>query len=325
VEPLVLIDVDRCVGCFLCERACALARAIEVDMESRIATLVRPEDCTGCGACERACPYSCITVINEGVNVNERARITVSRVKRHMKKPVFVDPSVTLRNAAAKMSTLKIGSLIVGNRIVTETDLLEGWLSRGEEKIVEISKNAITIDCRKTVDEALMLMSEKDIGHLPVTDNESIVGMFSLRDALRTVSVTSFIKGDLRIIKADHSETVGKYAIRAPILNEANSVKAFRAMRKWRTKAILVENKGNIGIITLRDITNAMASGLSLYDPLKPRHVKVFSSEDKLHLAVGYMIQNELRHVPVIKSDEYQLLSVKEITSHSTWIHELLT
>ncbi|BBG23065.1 Electron transport complex subunit RsxB [Sulfuracidifex tepidarius] len=317
MEPIVYIDVDRCVGCFMCERACALAKAIEVNVDSRLAELVRPEDCTGCGACERACPYSCINVINYGVNVSERARVTLSRVRRNMsRRLITINDNSTLREASKVMEKEGIGSLMIRNYIVTETDILNGWFS-GYTMVKEVSKEAITTQGKSTVDEALYIMNSVNIGHLPVVEGSSMVGMFSIRDALRSMSVTSFSE-DLKLRSVKKEDKAGSHALEVPTLPvDSTYAQVYDVLMRNRIKATIVGD----GVVSIRDITKGFADGKSQDDHVKPRRLKHFESDDPLHEVIGYMIQNNVRHVPVRQKDKLLLLSTKEITSRNVWVH----
>jgi 2-oxoglutarate ferredoxin oxidoreductase subunit delta len=62
----VLIDRERCKGCYLCIRACPF-KVLEVDTRmnstgSYPALFVHPEACTACTSCYLVCPDSCIEV-----------------------------------------------------------------------------------------------------------------------------------------------------------------------------------------------------------------------------------------------------------------------
>lgn len=319
MEPMVFIDVDRCVGCFMCERACALARAIEINVNFKLAELVRPEDCTGCGACERACPYSCISVINHGVNISERAKVTLSRVRRNMsRRLVTIDDDATLREASKVMEMEGIGSLMIGSHIITETDVLNGWFS-GKTLVKEVSKEAITIEGKSTVDEALQVMNEMNIGHLPVIEGNSIVGMFSIRDALRSMSVTSINEG-LKVRSARKEEKAGMHAMEVPLLSTGSTYgEVYDVLKMKGIKATIVGD----GVVSIRDITKGVAEGKSQNDQVEPRTIKHFRGEDPLHAVIGYMMQHNVRHVPVIENDKLLLLSIREITSRTVWIHAI--
>ena len=110
-----------------------------------------------------------------------------------------IDREETLSTAATFMTDKRIGSLLViqGGEvvgIVTERDLVQ--------KVIALEKNPnqitagtvmtsplIEIDINRTVHDASELMAEKGIRHLPVTENHAIVGILSVRDLIRMISV----------------------------------------------------------------------------------------------------------------------------------------
>lgn len=116
------------------------------------------------------------------------------RVKDIMSRnPVSTAPDTTLDVAARIMYTFNIGSIVVVERggyvvgIVTERDLMRAIaLDRypGETPLWEVmSRDPITIDPERSVLDALKIMVENNIRHLPVVDRERrLVGILSMRD-----------------------------------------------------------------------------------------------------------------------------------------------
>jgi len=63
------IDIDTCIGCGRCFKACSKGvfelTTIEVEehyLEKDIMTIKHPGRCIGCGACGRTCPKNCFTL-----------------------------------------------------------------------------------------------------------------------------------------------------------------------------------------------------------------------------------------------------------------------
>lgn len=323
MDPVVLIDVDRCVGCYMCQRACALAQCIEINEVTRFAEVVRPEDCTGCMACERACPYNCIVVLSDETQVPVRAKVTLSRVRRYSSKRLVTgDPGWTVKRGAEEMMREGVGSLIImnGTKIITETDVLEAWIAGKQDKpLIAFSKDAVTIEGKATVEEALRIMLERGIGHLPVLERGKLAGMISLRDVLRASSVTSPILGE-SIIPINPREKIEKYAIQVPVVGRVTNRELYYLLKERGLKATVVKDGELIGLISIRDLTKALGTGRSLDDMIEPRWVNPVSSQEQISRAIAIMMEHNIRHLPVIHGEEIRMLSIKEIAKHAVWI-----
>ena len=113
----------------------------------------------------------------------------------------------TIFNASKIMNENKIGSLLVSNGvnfhgIVTERDFLEKVIGFGMDihssYVRDImSTNLIAIDYTKTAQEALKIMTDKKIRHLPVyDDNDNFFGLASIGDLAKWASSRYFEKID---------------------------------------------------------------------------------------------------------------------------------
>ncbi|MBB5254284.1 CBS domain-containing protein [Sulfurisphaera ohwakuensis] len=331
MEPIVIIDADRCVGCFMCEKACALAKCIEVDEVDRIAKVVRPWDCTGCGACERVCPYSCIIVISDPTEVSKRAKITVSRVTRYMNKPVIMcNGNERIYEVAKIMSNFSIASLPFYREeklnIITESDVVKLYLNRKDD-ISNFENPAITVTEKETVFDAIKIMLEKDIGHLPVISVKGeIIGMLSIRDCLRGISVTDIINTKLLPFKGTESiRDVVKDFKHIVVDENTILIDALQIMNREKVKALIVQGE-KIGIFTIRDAIKMIGNKSKEDEKIKPREVPILSINDKINKAVGIMLQHNLRHI--IISDEnsnYYLMQVKELIKDMIWVEKSIT
>ena len=334
MEPIVIIDADRCVGCFMCERACALAKCLEVDEVDRIAKLVRPWDCTGCGACERACPYSCIIVISDPAEVNVRAKVTMSRVTRHMRRPVIMcNGNEKLREVAKTMSDHHIASLPFYRNgklhIITESDLLRLYLI-GETDISNFENPAITVTEKETVYDAIKIMSERDIGHLPVLSVKGeVVGMLSIRDCLRGISVTDInisnkkeiVTGLVPFKGAEPLKEVVKNLKHVVVDESTTLIDAIRTMCEEKVKALIVQGE-KVGIFTVRDATRMIGEGSREDERIRPREVPILRVDDEVSKAVGLMLRYNLRHLLVTDGNCYYVLQVKELIKDVVWIEK---
>lgn len=105
----------------------------------------------------------------------------------------------SLLSAARLMAAKRIGSLIVADKadmvgIVTESDLVRNALPYNLDSTVTtvgsiMNRPLIDIDINRTVHDASELMAQKGIRHLVVTDQRKIVGVLSVRDLIKMVSV----------------------------------------------------------------------------------------------------------------------------------------
>ncbi len=109
-----------------------------------------------------------------------------------------VSPEETVLDAIHRMNEKKIGALLVmdGGRPVgmfTERDILRRVVAArrdpAEIKVAEVmSQPLIAMHPDATVEEAMAVMTEKRCRHLPIVEDEKIVGMVSIGDLTRWVS-----------------------------------------------------------------------------------------------------------------------------------------
>jgi signal-transduction protein with cAMP-binding, CBS, and nucleotidyltransferase domain len=122
-------------------------------------------------------------------------------VNQIMNKNVLTaDKSVSLQEAALKMTKLNIGCVIVTDDtkplgILTERDFVTKVAAEGRPLFTEISEimssPLITIGPEETIWEASEMMKEKLIHKLPVEENGQIIGIVTTTDIVRISSVGS--------------------------------------------------------------------------------------------------------------------------------------
>lgn len=105
-------------------------------------------------------------------------------------------PTDPIKCAVVRMYENNVGSVAIvddDNRpigIFTERDLVR-VVARGislETPLAEVmSKNLITINPEDSTVSAAVKMLENNIRHLPVIENDRIIGMISIRDVLRAL------------------------------------------------------------------------------------------------------------------------------------------
>ncbi|HWL15481.1 MAG TPA: CBS domain-containing protein [Opitutus sp.] len=111
-----------------------------------------------------------------------------------------VPGTVTIAEAVAEMNRHRIGAIVVLESgrlagIFTERDVLRRVVGAGlDPKTMRVADvmttNLITITPESTVDDVMLLFSEKRCRHLPVLANDRLVGLISIGDISRWVSDT---------------------------------------------------------------------------------------------------------------------------------------
>jgi len=109
-----------------------------------------------------------------------------------------VPTSVTVIEAVQKMNQHKIGAVLVMNGdklagIFTERDVLTRVItSKLDPHLTPItqamSANVMTVAPETTVQEVMDIFAEKRCRHLPVVQNEKLVGLISIGDVSRWVA-----------------------------------------------------------------------------------------------------------------------------------------
>lgn len=115
-------------------------------------------------------------------------------VKDVMNKAIVIDHDVNAKEAAKIMSDKGIGSLIVlkDNKIagiVTERDILKNVSALGKSISSIMSKNVVTVDHNESLGNAAILMTEKKIKRIPVTNNGRLVGIITATDIIANSDV----------------------------------------------------------------------------------------------------------------------------------------
>lgn len=110
-----------------------------------------------------------------------------------------IDREEMLSTVATLMTDKRIGSLLVTQNgvvvgILTERDLVQKVVGLDKDPTqvtvgTVMSSPLIDIDINRTVHDASDLMAEKGIRHLAVTENHAIIGILSVRDLIRMISV----------------------------------------------------------------------------------------------------------------------------------------
>lgn len=113
---------------------------------------------------------------------------------------VTVDPTVNLMEAARAMSVGRVGSVLVLDEgsligIFTERDIMRALAehpSADAARTSVVSKamtpDPVTIGPDASVGESLDLMLSRGFRHLPVMENDVVVGVVSMRDLAKSLA-----------------------------------------------------------------------------------------------------------------------------------------
>ncbi|MDA8079373.1 MAG: CBS domain-containing protein [Nitrospiraceae bacterium] len=199
-----LIHQPECIRCGLCKQACAYNAVIE----TKDIYMIDRQYCAKCKACYNACPVGAVKIrkmsvvrLEEQFGIpSEKIEVLERRARMLLKDVVQSKPmkivtckkDCKLADAVTMMDGNNIGSILILDDeeqligIFTERDIMRCFakkVSMNEEVMGNVmTGKPITLDSSVDISVAVQLMSEKKIRHLPVTENEKIVGMISYRD-----------------------------------------------------------------------------------------------------------------------------------------------
>ena len=116
--------------------------------------------------------------------------------RRHMSRDLLsVEPGVSLTEVAKRMVDKDVGAVLVMEEgrlvgILTERDVLRA-VARGtaETSVVAdwMTRDPDTLGPDESTQHAAVLMIHGGFRHLPVTEDDEVVGMLSIRDLMRVV------------------------------------------------------------------------------------------------------------------------------------------
>ena len=108
-----------------------------------------------------------------------------------------IEPQESILQAIEKMATKEVGALLVMQAdklvgIITERDYarkvaLEGRSSRDSEVRDIMSTNVLCARPEQTVQECMALMSDKRARHLPVVEQNKVIGLISIGDLVMSI------------------------------------------------------------------------------------------------------------------------------------------
>jgi CBS domain-containing protein len=115
-----------------------------------------------------------------------------------------IDPDASVFDALKLMAEKNIGALLVVKNdklvgIVSERDyarkvVLQGKSSHDTPVKEIMTERAVCVQPDKSVEECMALMTDKHIRHLPVIENEKLLGVLSIGDLVKeTISEQEFM------------------------------------------------------------------------------------------------------------------------------------
>jgi CBS domain-containing protein len=121
---------------------------------------------------------------------------TISQFLDQSNRPVYsVGPNATVREALEVMAQQNIGALLVLDDdslagIFSERDYARKVVLKGKSssdaKVSEImTSKVITINTKHTIDQCMQIMTDNHIRHLPIVNDENVMGLISIGDVVR--------------------------------------------------------------------------------------------------------------------------------------------
>jgi CBS domain-containing protein len=106
-----------------------------------------------------------------------------------------IDAEATVYEALEKMVELNVGSILVTDAgevvgIMTERDylrkiVLQGRTSRGTEVREIMTAPLVYVTPETSLEETMAIMTDRRIRHLPVVENDDVVGILSIGDVVK--------------------------------------------------------------------------------------------------------------------------------------------
>ncbi len=139
---------------------------------------------------------------------NDGLALVAMHVRDLMKLPMLVGKSDSIQQVARQMNEFDTQTVMVTGDdgglcgIVTDVDFRKRVVAEGRSVDAPIADimtlNPLTLAPRDQASEALLLMSRRNIRHLPVVENGDVVGVVSASDLLRTQSSSAvYLVGDI--------------------------------------------------------------------------------------------------------------------------------
>ena len=110
-------------------------------------------------------------------------------------KPISVTPDTSLEQCAKVMAKNHVGALVIKDNsistgLITEQDIVRKVIAKGMNPLTKkvgdfMEKKLKTVSPNSDIYDALIVMRDSNIRHLPVVDNGKMVGLLTLKDVLK--------------------------------------------------------------------------------------------------------------------------------------------
>ena len=124
--------------------------------------------------------------------------ITIEQLLNNKDDQIWsVEPKTSIFEALIIMSDKEIGALLVIEDeklvgIFSERDyarkvILKGKSSKNTQVGELMTKKVLYIDPEKTINDCMAIMTDKHIRHLPVIENDKVIGMVTIGDVINQI------------------------------------------------------------------------------------------------------------------------------------------
>lgn len=124
--------------------------------------------------------------------------ISVSQLLNKKGKEIHsISPDATVFDAIKLMSELGVGALLVMkddklNGVISERDYTRKVILKGKSSsstpVHEImTKNVFCLSPEDNIDQCMALMNENQIRHLPIVENDRVVGVVTIMDIIKNI------------------------------------------------------------------------------------------------------------------------------------------
>jgi MFS transporter, MHS family, proline/betaine transporter len=246
-----------------------------------------------------------------------------------------VDELHSVIDVCKLMSKYNIGAIIVQSSsevlsaksvgIFTERDLMKKVISTNSDinKPVKdfMTKDFKTLDLEHKVSEIPYTLTEGYFRHLPVMQQDKLMGIISIKDIIR-VHLNSEMEG-LKIGTGKIRDIVGLDEIHESLklIPETSSIlEAVSIMAKHNIGSVITldSEQNPIGIFTERDILRKIISlNVSLDQPISEymtRNFRYVTLDDDLKAVPQIMLNGNFRHLPVMDQGKVvEIISMRDI------------